>query len=327
MLSLTLRRTIRTLPGVSSRLLHATAAHASSGKDSRLSQGSASQDRNNHSKDPQAQAARSGKKVAQGDQSSGPHDAASRTGGQKTDRSGLTGNQEDIGFADQVGSASSTGNKSDVTASSAGEGKGKSSRAYHTSAVGRAPSTIGQAPDSSRQPKERTNGDQNSHLKHKAAGGHASPDKGKGNAGESPALPSHQFDKKHASKPKQARSFSTSARRFEEKHTADSYFKDVDRTPPASSKTHQVDASATGSQVSRPNERMTGQFSRAGPETKEYETVTRDEQYNIPPDDGPEKDQKLRYGNMPHSDLKNVSKKDEGPEGASKGGRKPESAS
>lgn len=54
--------------------------------------------------------------------------------------------------------------------------------------------------------------------------------------------------------------------------------------------------------------------------------VTRDEQYNTPPDQGPEKDQKLRYGNMPNNP-EDVSKRDEGPEGASKGGRKAEKAS
>ncbi|KAH9854899.1 hypothetical protein C2E23DRAFT_883451 [Lenzites betulinus] len=326
MLSHALRRAARTLPRASPRFLHATAAPAAAGKDSRLSQGSASKDNNKHSKDPQSQAARGGKKVAQGNQSSGPHDAASRTGDQKTDRSGLSGNQEGIGFADQVGSALSTGNKSDVTASSGGEGKGKAHRAYHTSAVRYATGTVGQAPEASRKPKEPTHGDQNSHLKHKSAD--AGPDKGKGNAGENPTLPSHRSHKKSTSKPKQAREFSTSARRFEKdkKHTADSYFKDVDQSPPSSSKTHQVDASATGSQVQRPTEPMTGQFSRAGPETKEYETVTRDEQYNTPPDEGPEKDQKLRYGNMPNNP-EDVSKRDEGPEGASKGGRKAESAS
>lgn len=68
------------------------------------------------------------------------------------------------------------------------------------------------------------------------------------------------------------RSFHTSSRRLEEKHTADSYFKDIDSTPPQSSKTHQVDSS--DNKVVRPNEPATGDFSRAGMQTKEYATVS-----------------------------------------------------
>lgn len=319
MLSSSLRRATRTLPS-STRLFHAssvTAAHTAPGKDPRLSQGTVSQSGNRHSQDTHDQAARGGQRVASGEQSSGPHDAASRKGNQSADHSELSGNQEGVGFADQVGSASSTANKSPA----AGEGKGreedaaseglaatiksklglgsssggaKQTRAFHTSAAGAAASTVGQAPDASREPKERTNADQNPHLKHKpASSAQASPDKGKGNAGENPTLPSYQvrgrvrrisscnvltvlqFDKKSSSGSQQKRAFSMSARRLEDKkHTADSYFKDVDNTPPASSKTHQVDGSGTGSQIRRPNEPMTGEFSRAGPESKEYETVS-----------------------------------------------------
>ena len=71
----------------------------------------------------------------------------------------------------------------------------------------------------------------------------------------------------------QKRSFSTSARRLDKKHTAETYFKDVDSSPPASKKTHQVDGAATGPDVQRPDEPLTGPWSRAGAETKEYETV------------------------------------------------------
>ena len=69
----------------------------------------------------------------------------------------------------------------------------------------------------------------------------------------------------------QKRSFSTSVRH--NKHTAETYFKDVDSSPPASKKTHQVDGAATGPDVQRPDEPLTGPWSRAGAETKEYETV------------------------------------------------------
>ncbi|KAI0329623.1 hypothetical protein GY45DRAFT_1279411 [Cubamyces sp. BRFM 1775] len=382
MLTYSLRRATRTLP-TPSRLLHASAVNASKtppGKDPRLSQGTVSQEGHRHPKDVHDQAARSGQDVAQGKQSAGPYDAASRTGDQKTDRSGLSGNQEGVGFAEQVGSATGTGKKGHPSASE-GEGMGgqeestppgfiasvksklglgtstgeakqnrgggvgvtgtgalpfekkpeEGRRPFHTSARRDADPTVGQAPEASRQPKESTNADQNPHLKHKSAeSAKRSPDQGKGNAGENPTLPSHQFDKKHT--PDQRRGFSTSARRLESKHTAESYFKDVDNSPPASQKTHQVDSSATGSQVQRPNEPMTGQFSRAGPDTKEYETVTHDGQYDVPPDHGPEKDEKLRYGNIPgldgsQSTDKGVSKPGEGPEGASKGGRKPEGRS
>ncbi|KAI8989855.1 hypothetical protein BD414DRAFT_485351 [Trametes punicea] len=386
MLHTSLRRATRTLPAYS-RFLHATsvaAAQTPPGKDPRLSQGTVSQGGHQHPSDVHDQAARSGQRVAQGEQSAGPYDAASRTGGQKTDRSGLSGNKEGVGFAEQVGSATGTGNKGEAAASS-GEGKGgeeestppgfvaslksklglgttseevkqnrgggvgvtgtgalpfekkpgEGRRPFHTSAVRPADPTVGQAPEASRQPKERTNAEQNPHLQHKPADtANAFPDQGKGNAGENPRLPSHQFDdKKSSTGSQQRRAFSTSARRLEEnKHTAESYFKDVDHSPPSSQKTHQVDSSATGSQVIRPNEPSTGQYSRAGPETKEYQTVTHDGQYDVPPDQGPEKDQKLRYGNVPgldgsQSTDKGVSKPGEGPEGTSKGGRKPEGRS
>ncbi|OSC97976.1 hypothetical protein PYCCODRAFT_1480984 [Trametes coccinea BRFM310] len=386
MLHTSLRRATCTLPS-SSRLLHATAlkaAQAPPGKDPRLSQGTASKPgEHQHPNDVHDQAARSGQKVAQGSQSLGPYDAASRTGDQKTDRSGLSGNQEGVGFAEQVGSASGTGSKSQPSPS-AGEGMGgqeestppglfasikskiglntssdevkqnrgggvgvtgtgalpfekkpsEGRRPFHTSASRAADPTTGQAPEASRQPKERTHAEQNPHLRHKSAdGAKAQPDQGKGNAGENPTLPSHQFDKKPSAGSHQKRLFSTSARRLEDnKHTADSYFKDVDHSPPSSQKTHQVDSSATGSQVVRPNEPATGGFSRAGPGTKEYQTVTHDGQYDVPPDEGPEKEEKLRYGNIPELDGsqstdKGVSKPGEGPEGASKGGRKPEGRS
>ncbi|KAI0650882.1 hypothetical protein C8Q79DRAFT_900710 [Trametes meyenii] len=362
MLTHSLRRATRTLP-VSSRLLHASsisgAQAAPPGKDPRLSQGNVGQQGHRHPSDVHDQAARGGQKVRRGDQSSGPYDAASRTGGQKTDRSGLSGNQEGVGFAEQVGSASSAGKRDASASESADEGKGgqeeaappgfvasvksalgletsaeevNQNGAFHSSAVRGAECTVGQAPEASRQPKELTNAEQNEHLVHKTAV--ASKDKGKGNAGENPKLPSHQFDEKSKSSgSQQRRAFSTSARRLEDpKHTAESYFKDVDDSPPASTKTHQVDGSGTGSPVQRPNEPMTGEFSRAGPGTKEYQTVSHDGQYDLPPDEGPEKDQKMRYGNVPQLDSsqstqKGVSKPGEGPEGAAKGGRKPEGRS
>ena len=72
---------------------------------------------------------------------------------------------------------------------------------------------------------------------------------------------------------KQKRHFSTSARSSAVNHTTETYSKDVDITPPASQKVHQVDSSTNGPDVQRPTEPLTGEWSRAGAKTKEYETV------------------------------------------------------
>jgi hypothetical protein len=56
------------------------------------------------------------------------------------------------------------------------------------------------------------------------------------------------------------------------KHTSESYFKDIDNTEPVNPKVHQVDSS--GAPIARGNEQpTTGQFSRSGPDSTEYETV------------------------------------------------------
>lgn len=72
----------------------------------------------------------------------------------------------------------------------------------------------------------------------------------------------------------QQRGFSTSAR-SSAGHTAESYFKEVDTNKPANPKVHQVDSSAEGATVARANEPpATGEFSRSGPDSAEYETVS-----------------------------------------------------
>lgn len=280
-------------------------------------------------------------------------------------RSDVSGNPENIGFADQVGSQSASADR-DAT-SSADEGKagnenvtppsfldavknklgmkttagedkqnrgggagvtgtGRSAeRAFSTSAVSRADRTTqGQAPASSRAPQEPTHGEQNPHLKHKAA---SERDSGKGNAAEHPSLPSKQYNDKSNGTPKQSRSFSTSARVHAEKHTAETYFKDVDDSP-ASGKVHQVDSSSTGAAVQEANGPTTGEYSRSGVGSKEYETVSKGDPYDVPPSAGAEKDQKLRYGGEPanvESGKKDgASSPDEGPHGSAKEGRKPE---
>jgi hypothetical protein len=52
-------------------------------------------------------------------------------------------------------------------------------------------------------------------------------------------------------------------------HTPDSYSKDVDVTPPTDPTTHRVDAASEA--VQRPHEPPSGEFSRAGTRTKDYE--------------------------------------------------------
>ena len=99
-------------------------------------------------------------------------------------------------------------------------------------------------------------------------------------------------------------------------HTADSYAKDdVDPTPPQDSTIFRVDNS--GSETSqKPYEPATGQWSRAGAQTSEYEH-TRD---NYTTEGGPG----LRYGaKEEYSKEKGpeTTKRDEGPESKSRGGR------
>lgn len=78
---------------------------------------------------------------------------------------------------------------------------------------------------------------------------------------------------------------STALRRSEqlqkssESHTADSYSKDIDYTPPEDTKIHRVDSSSENAQ--KPHEAPSGQWSQAGVKTSEYqsrstETATND---------------------------------------------------
>lgn len=204
-------------------------------------------------------------------------------------------------------------------------------RTFHSSAVAwMADQTKGQAPEASRQPQDNTYSDQNAHLKHKTSS--AEPDHGKGNASETPKLPSHTAaaSRKTSSSSQQpsARAFSTSAR-ASTKHTAESYFKDVDSTEPTNPKVHQVDPSTGGAPVARANEQpATGGFSRAGPDSPEYQTVSKhDQPYDTPPTRGPAKDEKLRYGGEPGVMNEPPSQPDEGPAGKDADGRKPEGRS
>ncbi|KAK7696112.1 hypothetical protein QCA50_000755 [Cerrena zonata] len=269
---------------------------------------------------------------------------ANRLQGDKTvaSREGFTG-QEDItppSFVDAVknklGMKTTTGKAKQNRGNGAGvTGTGTArtdtaKRTLWTSAVNGMPAsdrlTLGQAPDGSREPKERTNAEQNPHLKHKAST--SIPDSGNGNAAPEPTLPSHKFsDKKSRKSPsvQRSRTFSTStqvAADNDAKHTAETYFKDIDSSPPPSSKTHQVDGSGTGAQIQRPNEALSGD-SAVG--KKEYQTVDKDHPYDAPPSSEQESDQILSYGGTKNA-KDSGEKKDasDGPEGASKEGRKPE---
>lgn len=105
-----------------------------------------------------------------------------------------------------------------------------------------------------------------------------------------------------------------------ETHTADSYFKDVDSSPPSSSSTHAVDGSSRTSH--RPNDE---EF--ADPE-KEYATVSTEHPYEPPVEredgeKGEQKEQRLRYGGTGKDAERDAPKRGEGPDAGDAGGRKP----
>ncbi|KAG1738766.1 hypothetical protein EDB19DRAFT_1877217 [Suillus lakei] len=102
-------------------------------------------------------------------------------------------------------------------------------------------------------------------------------------------------------------------------HSADSYFKDVDETPPQDPTIHCVDAASEAAQ--RPYEPPSGQWSQAGVRTSEYEHVSKDEPYDVPR--GQAKEKKLGYGGTERLGPE-TSHPGEGPDGQARGGRKPE---
>ena len=78
----------------------------------------------------------------------------------------------------------------------------------------------------------------------------------------------------------------------EKDHSAESYFKEVDSSPPSDASTYQVDSSSD--KVQRPHKPPSGNFSQAGVGSEEYRTVDKQEPYD-PPSNG-EASKKLRYG-------------------------------
>src|SRR6266702_1913304 len=91
--------------------------------------------------------------------------------------------------------------------------------------------------------------------------------------------------------------FSTSPSLAREGHSAESYLKEVDSSPPADASTYQVDDSSD--KVQRPHEPPSGKFSQAGVGSEEYRTVERQEPYDLPSNG--EASKKLRYGGKKRS--------------------------
>jgi hypothetical protein len=106
-------------------------------------------------------------------------------------------------------------------------------------------------------------------------------------------------------------------------HSAESYFKEVDSSPPADSSTYQVDASSDA--VQRPHTPPSGKYSQAGVGSEEYSLVDKETPYD-PPSQG-DASKKLRYGGkdqLPSEKGRETSRSNESPKGASAAGRKPE---
>ena len=215
------------------------------------------------------------------------------------------------------------------------------SRSLHVTRLCLAGSTTtGQAPASSRQPVERTNSEQNPHLKHSSSSKNDNTGKGKtppGNAAVNPQLPSKKRTENAAggkgySKPVDGRrAYHASSRvsyaesEGDGKHSAESYFKDVDTSPPASTKTHTV-SGGDAVNAHRPHEQF------ADP-NKQYATVSKDEPYQPSTAEAENssgekkenvKQSNLRYGGKGKESEKGTSGSHEGPAGSNADGRKPE---
>jgi len=105
-------------------------------------------------------------------------------------------------------------------------------------------------------------------------------------------------------------------------HTSDSYAKDVDATPPSDSQVHRVDPNSES--VQKPHEPPSGEWSRAGVKTKEYENVDHAHPYAA------SGGQNQRYGgkeSYPAEKGPETSQPGDGPEGKEAGGRKAEEGS
>jgi hypothetical protein len=100
-------------------------------------------------------------------------------------------------------------------------------------------------------------------------------------------------------------------------HSPDSYNKDIDSTPASDSTIHRVDP--TSDSVQKPHEAPSGEWSRAGTRTSEYQSVDKAGQ----PYAAPGEDQKYGGKEMYAKEKgPETSKPSEGPEGKARGGRK-----
>ncbi|KAH7887244.1 hypothetical protein F5I97DRAFT_1858642 [Phlebopus sp. FC_14] len=101
---------------------------------------------------------------------------------------------------------------------------------------------------------------------------------------------------------------------------SEDYFKDVDDSPPQDPSLYKVDAASEAAQ--RPHEPPSGPWSRAGMRTEEYQTVSKEEPYDIPAPGA--HGLKLRYGGRKRyyeEKEPETSKSDEGPDGSQRWGR------
>lgn len=106
-------------------------------------------------------------------------------------------------------------------------------------------------------------------------------------------------------------------------HSAESYFKEVDSSPPADSSTYQVDAASDA--VQRPHKPPSGKYSQVGVGSAEYSVSDKETPYE-PPSEG-DASTKLRYGGRNQLSSEKggqTSRSNEGPNEASAAGRKPE---
>lgn len=103
-------------------------------------------------------------------------------------------------------------------------------------------------------------------------------------------------------------------------HTADSYFKDVDKAPSEAGGVHKVDSSNAA--LDQPGQRS-GPYHQAGVGSDEYKNVSKDAPYNEP---GADQKENLRYGGTPklgseRSGNNPQPRKEESPAEGNKGGR------
>ncbi|KAI9513234.1 hypothetical protein F5148DRAFT_972122 [Russula earlei] len=107
-------------------------------------------------------------------------------------------------------------------------------------------------------------------------------------------------------------------------HSTESYFKEVDSSPPADSSTYQVDDSSD--KVQRPHKPPSGAYSQAGVGSEEYRMVDK-QTFCDPPSGGGAAGKKSRYvGKNQWVSEKGggTNQPGEGPEGSGVAGRRPE---